>query len=884
MVKIYYLLYLIYLKEYVCDGRGTLPDASQEGILKQFGSYDDLALFHYRVPSETTRATWEFASFQDEIDCPSREVMIYLQHGSFPVIPPQNASFDSKFYTNRTELHYINTSSAYQPHDTTIFPMYNPLPGSWYAFAFLSPFEEKITQQGLLHKCRYSLGSIGLWTRAEQVQWITPFAKQRYATTKHFSYFKFFLPDNVDSFQLHISNCSIKQQIKEGLNSRDECIDYTNLRPRALPRHDPGVAGFTNITIGGSVVFSEERPYKSSYYYLLVVSSAVINFELELNYSDCGEAGLYGRNQRNWYLTHQGLKFNNTMTMPKEPQKGFQLFTVNDHPEIDVNYDLDAITNSNDAHKRCYSVFDFNRIDLVEDFSVNFVLQGRRWYTKWITVSNRFPIITRFKTEDYLDTGGTLNIVIRIDDQAAQLADGQVVRVYGCLSQGRYPKVVDDVVECAANERIEVASDSPTANTTKLIPFPEPSTWFLALQVECIHPTSRKKIDCWGNMRFGSVMSSIAVHLQPCGYRPEKQICGDFGVCVRSHKGNFLYTSCRCASGYSGWTCDQTNLANPAKQHQSNTLLLTLSNLSFLPVILLSLWYRLYTEALLYFSTMFFSTFYHTCDQEINHKHLPEGLERACHALYVSKEVLQFCDFFCAIMSFWVTIISMAKLPEKLVNFLHMLGVLLISVLVQYNRNGIQVFAVPIPLGVAVLILSVIVRCYQRKKLLRINKTCSIWLSLAIASAVSAVLVFALVETTTNYQYVHSVWHCLISMSLVFLLPYCNRTESKPRRLKSESLSTSSSGTTNASAGGVFVSGESAGIFVNGSTGSTTTNVLSDDIPSQPIEFADQQHVLRTTRNAGEMLENPGVGVPTSLNGEIPQNHIHTAHQEDSAC
>ena len=93
--------------------------------------------------------------------------------------------------------------------------------------------------------------------------------------------------------------------------------------------------------------------------------------------------------------------------------------------------------------------------------------------------------------------------------------------------------------------------------------------------------------------------------------------------------------------------------------------------------------------------------------------------------------------------------------------------------------------------------------------------------------------------------------------------------------MKSESLSTSSSGTTNASAGGVFVSG---------STGSTTTNVLSDDIPSQPIEFADQQHVLRTAGNAGEMLENPGVGVPTSLNGEIPQNHIHTDHQEDSAC
>ena len=43
---------------------GTMPDASQEGILKQYRSYEDIALFHYTVPPETTRATWEFASFQ----------------------------------------------------------------------------------------------------------------------------------------------------------------------------------------------------------------------------------------------------------------------------------------------------------------------------------------------------------------------------------------------------------------------------------------------------------------------------------------------------------------------------------------------------------------------------------------------------------------------------------------------------------------------------------------------------------------------------------------------------------------------------------------------------------------------------------------------------
>ena len=43
----------------------------------------------------------------------------------------------------------VKTHSAFQPHDSTIFPVYNPLPGPWFAIAYLAPFEEKITQQGI---------------------------------------------------------------------------------------------------------------------------------------------------------------------------------------------------------------------------------------------------------------------------------------------------------------------------------------------------------------------------------------------------------------------------------------------------------------------------------------------------------------------------------------------------------------------------------------------------------------------------------------------------------------------------------------------------------------------------------------------------------------
>ena len=68
------LLLLVFQTLNLALGMGSLPDASQEGLLDQFKGYASLAVFHYTVPPEVTRATWEFASFQDRPECPPRGV------------------------------------------------------------------------------------------------------------------------------------------------------------------------------------------------------------------------------------------------------------------------------------------------------------------------------------------------------------------------------------------------------------------------------------------------------------------------------------------------------------------------------------------------------------------------------------------------------------------------------------------------------------------------------------------------------------------------------------------------------------------------------------------------------------------------------------------
>ena len=124
---------------------------------------------------------------------------------------------------------------------------------------------------------------------------------------------------------------------------------------------------------------------------MLVVSSAQVSFKLELELEQCGEPGVYGAAQRSWYLTERGLQYNATSghLADKEPKAGFQLFTVLRPGEGEVEeWEGSGVTEGDTTNPACASTFHFSRVDNVEEFSTNFFLQGRSWYTKWVTVTN----------------------------------------------------------------------------------------------------------------------------------------------------------------------------------------------------------------------------------------------------------------------------------------------------------------------------------------------------------------------------------------------------------------------------------------------------------------------------------------------------------------
>ena len=428
------------------DCLGPLPDASQEGLLWPWKGYASVALFHYHVPPEATRATWEFASFQDQADCPKRQVHVWIQHGSYPVI---NASSSEefpphKYFVERSHMDWLTLESAYKPSETLVHPIYAPLSGSWFAVAYLDEnFNEPV---GFLRKqCRYSLGSIALWNKAENVARIQPYKQEKFVTHSHFSYYKFYAPDDISQFSLTLSNCvSLLKKNPRNLNGNNQtCIEYVGLRANALPLHQPVdfQQEWRNLSANASATFIENRPYESTHYYLLVVSYGRVAFDVHLEFDHCGESGIYGPVQKEWYLNERGLVYDGASNdqesplLPKEPTSGFQLFSSRSRLQSGENEGFSlAIDDSslssplkkalmNDSSSvddpslfsKCISKFDFTRIDNVRAFSVIYMIQGRSWYTKWLTVLEKSPIFTRFRTFDYTDLGGSLNIKVKMD-------------------------------------------------------------------------------------------------------------------------------------------------------------------------------------------------------------------------------------------------------------------------------------------------------------------------------------------------------------------------------------------------------------------------------------------------------------------------------------
>ncbi|XP_043483098.1 post-GPI attachment to proteins factor 6-like isoform X3 [Leptopilina heterotoma] len=745
------------------------PQASQEGSLHSFKNYVDVAMFHYSVPKEVLRATWQFAAFMDGKECPSRQVHIYLQWGSYPVISERNATFPPHVVPDRNHTFSMSTWTTFEPKVVTVIPVYSPLPGDWFVGAYLSHWDEKVQQQGLGHKCRYSIGSVALWNQMGDIQNIPLGYQKTMKTSEAISYYKIFIPSGTWHFQVQIWGCNFIRKTDNDM--RIPCILGLALEARVLPVFNhTHLSSIGNLTNSDTYTFTELSPYEDSYYYLLVISNTTITFNVEVITSDCPVKVI----DKSIVKTLLSATY-----LPKESLT--ELYVDNFNKNRTHSFDGDeqknllqptALTLHKDEgiepEDSCIPRFQLARVKHPQTFSNVYLLQGQEWLTSWIILTDDYPVITQFDILPNVDIGGIL--VINIHLEVEKLVTEQSIEVIICIRQGRKPMRVKGKITCDEKKLMLNLSSYGKHNDSIMIPYPMPDTWYIAFQAKC--SSNGQPVRC----EMEQILVCLNVKTTQC-VPVDNHPCGEHGVCQETYKDLLAYASCSCFGGYKGWGCTDATDVSFESSVLLMTLLLTLSNAFFLPAIVLAIKRKLYTEGLVYLFTMMFSTFYHACDQQFL---------TYCIAKY---EVLQFSDFFSSILSFWVTLVSMAQLPTRFLSVCHMFGALIIAFTVESNRTGLISILIPLGIGVLLPTWSYIYGCIKSRKCKKPRSTWKFVVGLLLACI--GVFLFSLVETKDNYSYVHSAWHMLIALSLLFLLPPA-RKEVNPSN-SSDSVSSSDS-------------------------------------------------------------------------------------------
>uniref|UniRef100_A0A4W4EEL8 EGF-like domain-containing protein n=1 Tax=Electrophorus electricus TaxID=8005 RepID=A0A4W4EEL8_ELEEL len=347
-----------------------------------------------------------------------------------------------------------------------------------------------------------------------------------------------------------------------------------------------------------------------------------------------------------------------------------------------------------------------------------------------------------------LDSGGVLNMELKLNVSSVK---GENVTVFGCLNHGMPLSLRENSSVKCESESVSgfLLSVNTTTNITKLrIPYPQTGTWYLSLRSLC-----STEFEACSNITSEVYLRS---YLTPC-----INDCGTYGQCKLLRTNNYLYAACECKAGWNGWACTDNTEAYSYGFQLLSTLLLCLSNLMFVPPVAIAIRSHYLLEASVYIFTMFFSTFYHACDQP--------GIVVFCIMEY---DVLQFCDFLGSLMSVWVTVIAMARLKSIIKQVLYLLGAMSLSMALQLDRHGLWNLLGPSLFALGIMAIAWTVRTIRRRRCY--PPTWKRWVFFLFPGtmiAASAVALYAFVETEENYFYIHSIWHMLIAGSVGFLLP-----------------------------------------------------------------------------------------------------------------
>ncbi|XP_051160937.1 transmembrane protein 8B [Leptopilina boulardi] len=372
--------------------------------------------------------------------------------------------------------------------------------------------------------------------------------------------------------------------------------------------------------------------------------------------------------------------------------------------------------------------------------------------------------IFKFHIDPIYDIGGTLTIGLKVTDSEAKKKKN--ILLIGCVSLGYYSDITSGA-SCVREEKSTPPDivGNETSPSFIHVPYPEPGIWYLTVKAfksnencHCAKNCTEFACDecnCIGEIDLrieSSISSSSCV----------EGSCNDRGRCVQYMSGGFVFSACHCFAGYRGFDCDDDTYVLDNNGILLRVLTLTLSNLAFLGSIYIAIRRQYYTEAIVYSGVLIFSSFYHACEAG-------ENLYTFC---LMRLSVLQFCDFFNALLSIWVTLIAMASFGQRLTNFFQMTGAIVLAICAELDRTALWVFLLPTITGCTLVIISWLKKCRSRKTFKYPARPYgTIHLGIGLALVILGLVCYAFLQTRKNYFIVHSFWHICVAVGVMLLLP-----------------------------------------------------------------------------------------------------------------
>ncbi|CRK88937.1 CLUMA_CG002537, isoform A [Clunio marinus] len=764
--------------------------------LLKYTAYKDVSIQHFLMPMDSRSAMFSFKAYEESKSaltrvCQPQDVTLHLKAGSYPVISPENITFPKHFLSaqQRFEIFTLQFKSDGVTRRMTVD---GPHPGNWFGVAFISwtdPNNERIEQQGLSPSCETLLLSEMTVTRASlkilnsDVDFVDFLSTNMTVGNSY----KFFVPRNVDI-------CSFKLTIKK-LCERCEKINFA-VQAHSLPTSKNYLNSKDINANETSETVIEFYPHENAWHYVDLKFAEPKEPSMKFNASTSSSRTQTLNNSAVQSVAYSAMlefRYNHISEQTEDETVKIEVTDKDEDNSDDFVKYVPSKTRNFEEYpllRQTYREFFMYDYDLVPDINGTVPIS--------INLTAGIPALMKFHIGDVYDIGGTLSFAIAMrHDISGGLIDSMPVTSTTLDMNGEgaiAEKLVAEETK-QANQTVVIClhlnepglptwpdrciygrqnfpansvinnTDAETGTGVIHVPFPETGTWYVTIGLFCHNDNLATQTA--GTTIIDSVKTFIRHNAQtltsfkpPCSCAVGmnttiQKDCLLNDVCLNALRDSDIFKIKECLMDVKCTGVEHTKFSRAFDTH-----------------------YKWVTEHSISGKTL--GCVDGSCNSSVVFTLASNpcvtgrcGRNGRCYH-YMSGgfiSVLQFCDFYCGLLAIWVTLIAMANVRQTFVSLLHMFGAILLAFGTELNKQSLWVFLAPALTGICIISVSWGMKCRKKKQLYPSKKYLALNLPLGSVLVMIGLVCYAFLQTKQNYHIVHSIWHMVMALSILCLLP-----------------------------------------------------------------------------------------------------------------